>query len=90
MPTAAELADPDAYLAYEARQQQAVYQSFIDASRKKIDQLSVAIRRAEAEGGVTDEQLHEGKEKLKRLEAMHAQVLQEHPEVVVPDDSPEP
>lgn len=80
MPTEEELADPDLYLEYEARQEQKVYASFVEASKKKIADLEAIIERGR-QGGVSPEQLAEGEEKLRRLKEMREQVLTEHPEL---------
>ena len=82
MPTEEELADPELYLQYEARQQQKVYASFVQASEKKIADLEAMIERGKQEG-VTPEQLAEGEEKLRRLQEMRDQLLAENPELAV-------
>ena len=84
MPTEEELADPELYLQYEARQQQKVYASFVEASKKKISDLEAIIERGK-QGGVSPEQLAEGEEKLRRLKEMREQLLAENPELVAED-----
>ncbi|MCK7595953.1 hypothetical protein M0G74_01565 [Microbulbifer sp. CAU 1566] len=78
-PTTQELADHKLYQAYEARQQQQVYASFAAASAKKIADLKdmIALGR---QGGVSPEQLAEGKRKLERLQKQRAQLLEQHPQ----------
>lgn len=89
MPTDQELADPDLYLEYEARQKQQVLTSFLQASEKKAGELRRAIERAEGEG-LPEEQLAEGREKLERLEAMREQLLRDHPELAPSGEQEEP
>ena len=43
MPTEEELADPDLYLQYEMRQQQAVYASFIQAANRRLEEMDALI-----------------------------------------------
>lgn len=81
MPSAEELADTDLYLEYEARQKADVLSSFIQASRKKSQELNKAIERAEAEG-LPEEQLEEGREKLRQLEATRKELEEQYPELV--------
>lgn len=84
--TAEELADPDLYLEYEARQQQKVYSSFVQASEKKIADLEDYISQAEQEGGISEEQLAEGREKLEKLKAMNEQLIEENPDLELEQD----
>lgn len=86
LPTEEELADPDLYLEYEARQQQQVYASFLDASKKKISDLEAIIERGK-QGGVSPEQLAEGEEKLRRLKQMREQLLAEHPDLAAQEQA---
>lgn len=86
MPTAEELADPDLYLEYEARQQQQVFTSYLAASKKKISELETSIARAKSEGGVSADQLAEGQAKLEKLKAARDEVIAEHPELATSED----
>ena len=79
-PTAEELADPDLYRAYEARQKSQVYASFAEAATEKISSLEEMITRADR-GGITAAQLEEAKEKVTRLREQRALLLQQHPEL---------
>lgn len=81
MPTEEELADPDLYLQYEMRQQQAVYASFLEAANRQLEEMDALIARAEAEGGVTDAQLEEGRRKRDMLQQQRDALLAEHPEL---------
>lgn len=86
MPTAEELADPDLYLQYEARQQQAVYASFVEAAGREIAELDALIARAEQEGGVTEAQLEEGRRKRDMLIQQRDELLESHPELAAPQE----
>lgn len=80
LPTAEELADPELYQQYEARQQQGVRESFVRAARKQITELEQQLQQArEMEGDPA--QLAEGEEKLERLRELYQQTLQESPQL---------
>ncbi|MFC6635145.1 hypothetical protein [Microbulbifer taiwanensis] len=80
MPSAEELADPDLYRAYEARQKQEIYASFAAAASKKISALEEMIALG-GRGGVTAEQLQEAKNKVEKLREQRELLLQQHPEL---------
>lgn len=80
--TAAELADPDAYARYEARQNQRLYKNYLKAADTEIPKLQADIAKARGMG-MTPEQLAEGEEKLRRIQAMRDQLASEHPELTV-------
>jgi hypothetical protein len=82
-PTAAELADPEAYQRYEARQNQRFYDAYVKAAGTEIPQIQDAIARARA-SGMSEEQIREGEEKLKRIQAMRDQIQAEHPPTATP------
>lgn len=86
LPTDEELADPELYLEYEGRQKQQVLASFLKASERKTNELKAAIERAESEG-MPEAQLEEGREKLRRLEAMREQLLRDYPELAPAADA---
>ncbi|MES2918219.1 MAG: hypothetical protein V4729_06330 [Pseudomonadota bacterium] len=75
-PSAAELADPKAYQRYEARQNQRLYNQYLKAADSEIPRLQADIERARA-AGLTPEQLAEGEEKLRRIQAMRDQLQAE-------------
>lgn len=79
-PSANELADPKAYLAYEARQSVRLYASYIRAVDKELPILRGDIARGRAIG-IAPEKIAKAEEKARRLEAMRAQLLKEHPEL---------
>lgn len=74
--TPAELADPKAYQQYEARQAQRLYNQYVKAANDEIPRLQADIERARA-AGLPPEQLAEGEEKLRRIQAMRDQLQAE-------------
>lgn len=72
-PTPAELADPKAYQRYEARQNQRLYNEYVKAANSEIPRLQADIERARA-AGLPPEQIAEGEEKLRRIQAMKEQL----------------
>lgn len=80
LPSAQELADPKAYAQYEVRQNLQVYASFIAASRQELPRLRAGIERGKREG-IAPEKIAKIEEKVRRMEAMQAQLLREHPEL---------
>lgn len=79
-PTAAELATPEAYQRYEARQNERLYRSYVKAADGEIPKLQEQIAKGKAQG-LTPEQIAEGEEKLRRIEAMRNQLMSDHPEL---------
>ncbi len=78
LPSAAELADPKAYQQYEARQNQRVYRAYLQAADSEIPRLQDDIARARATG-LSPEELAQGEEKLRRIQAMRDQLAADHP-----------
>jgi hypothetical protein len=76
--TAAELADPEAYQRYEARQNQRLYKQFVKAADTEIPKLQADIERARR-AGLPPEQIAEGEEKLRRIQAMRDQLQADNP-----------
>ena len=89
LPTAEELADPELYQQYEARQQMNVRESFARAARSRISELEQQLQQAELMGGDAD-QLREGREKLERLQQQYDQTVTETPELAESLDSETP
>lgn len=75
-PSATELADPAAYQRYEARQNQRLQRAYMKAADAEIPRLQQDIAQARAEG-MTPEQIAEGEEKLRRIQAMRDQLQAE-------------
>lgn len=78
-----ELADPEAYQRYEARQNLRVYRDYVKAAESELPKLRAQVSAGRA-GGLTPEQLREGEEKLRRIEDMRNQLLGDHPELSAP------
>jgi hypothetical protein len=78
--TAAEIADPEAYQRYEARQNQRLYKQFVTAADSEIPRLQADIERAR-KAGLPPAQIAEGEEKLRRIQAMRDQLQADHPEL---------
>lgn len=77
-PTPEELADPKAYQRYEARQTQRLYSQYVRAADEEIPRLQRDIQRAR-EAGLPPEQIAEGEEKLRRIQAMRDQLRADNP-----------
>lgn len=78
--TPEELADPKLYAQYEARQNMRLYKAYVAAAETEIPRLQQDIAKAKAMG-LTKEQIAEGEEKLRRIQAMRDQLMSEHPEI---------
>lgn len=89
LPTAEELADPQLYQQYEARQQMNVRESFARAARNRIGELQQQLQQAEQMGADAG-QLREGREKLERLQQQYDQTVAEMPELAESLDSETP
>ena len=79
------LDQPDAYAAWEAQQDLALKQRFLQAAVRKVAFLEQEIERARAQG-LDPESLREGEEKVRRLKAMMAELRAQHPELVAPSE----
>jgi hypothetical protein len=79
-PTALELADPKAYQQFEGRQHLRQLAAFTQAAATEVPKLRDDIQRGRA-AGIAPEQIAKAEEKVRRLEAMRTQLLQEHPEL---------
>ncbi|NHZ98166.1 hypothetical protein [Massilia sp. CCM 8734] len=77
-PTAAELADPQAYQAFEARQNAQVLAAYIKAVDDELPRLRDDIARGRAMGIAADK-VARAEEKARGLESMRAQLIKDHP-----------
>ncbi|NHZ34373.1 hypothetical protein [Massilia rubra] len=77
-PTAAELADPQAYQAFEARQNAQVLAAYIKAVDDELPRLRDDIARGRAMGIAADK-VARAEEKARGLENMRAQLIKDHP-----------
>lgn len=80
LPTPEELDSPEGYLQYEGRQERRLKAAFVRAVSEEIPVLQQLIEEARARG-LAPEQLAEGEEKLRRLQAMRDELLQNDPEL---------
>ncbi|MDO8654018.1 MAG: hypothetical protein Q7R66_17745 [Undibacterium sp.] len=80
LPSPDELADPKAYQQYEARQNLRLYSAFIQAAGQEVPRLQADVERAR-EIGIAPTDIAKVEEKIKRLAAMQAQLLREHPQL---------
>lgn len=80
LPSPDELADPKAYQQYEARQNMQLYASFIQAAGQEVPRLQADLARAR-EVGIAPAEIAKVEEKIKRIAAMQAQLLREHPQL---------
>ena len=68
---------PDLYEEFEANQEKKLHIAFISAAREKEAWLQEEIRSARL-GGLADEQLREGEEKLRRIREMRRSLEERH------------
>jgi len=80
VPSAAELADPKAYLAFEKRQSLRLYASYVQAVDQQLPILRDDIARGRAIG-IAPEKIAKAEAKAHGLEQMRAQLIKEHPEL---------
>lgn len=73
--SAAQKNDPEAYAQYEADNTRRLYQAYVQAADQAIPQLQQDIARARA-AGLSVEQIREGEEKLRRIQAMQQELQQ--------------
>lgn len=78
--TPAELADPQAYGRYEARQHQRLLAAFVREAEQTLPRLQADIERGRA-AGVNPQQLAQAEEKARRIAAMRENLLAQHPEL---------
>ena len=74
------MTDPEAYQRYEARQNERLYRAFVRSADNEIPRLRDQLSTGR-QGGLTAEQMAEGEEKLRRIEAMRHQLMSDHPEL---------
>lgn len=79
-PTAEELADPDKYKQYEARQSKKLYAAYIQASDSEVPKLKQLIERGKAEG-VSAEEIAQAEEKVRRIQQMRDKLLASNPDL---------
>lgn len=78
LPTEAELADPQQYQLYEARQREKVFIAYVTAAKAKTASIEALIAQGERQG-VSAVQLEEGREKLRKIQAMSEKLQRDYP-----------
>lgn len=76
--TPEELADPEKYVEFEARQERKLKRSYVIEAEKYTQQLRDDIERGKSIG-IPPEEIAKVREKVRRIEAMRAQLLAEDP-----------
>ncbi len=79
-PKQADLANGDAFNAYEQRMSTKTYQNFIQAADTEIPKIQAQIQQGQSMG-ISPDRLAVGVEKLQRMQNMRAQLLAQHPEL---------
>lgn len=88
--TPEELASPELYNAYEAREEMKLKAQFVSAAQSQLQELKQHIQ-AMKDAGLDQAAIREAEEKLIQLNAMSNQLLKQHPEITGPaDSSPQP
>lgn len=75
-PTAEQLADPQAYRRFEQGQHARLLASFADAAKEEVPRLRADVERGRA-AGVPEGELAKMEEKIRRIEALGARLVQE-------------
>ena len=78
-PSAAELADPQAYQRYEASQHQQLLASFASAAQQEVPRLQADIERGR-HMGIAPDAIAKMEDKARRLAALEQELRQQHPE----------
>lgn len=79
-PTAQQLADPKAYLAFERAQTLKLYAAYEKAAAAEIPKLRADIERGRA-AGIDQEKIAKAEAKLRGLEQIRARLLNDNPEL---------
>ncbi|MFZ5723295.1 MAG: hypothetical protein ACOY33_06505 [Pseudomonadota bacterium] len=87
-PTVDELADPERYAEYEARQERKIKRAYVIEAEKYAKQLREDIEKGKAMGIPADE-IAKVREKVRRIEEMRAKLLADDPQLLDPS-SPVP
>lgn len=74
-PNAAQLADPQAYRAYQAGQDARVMAAFASAAQREVPRLQADVERARA-SGIPADQIAKVEEKIRRLEQLRRDVAE--------------
>ncbi|UOD32807.1 hypothetical protein INH39_14775 [Massilia violaceinigra] len=74
-PSPAQLADPQAYRVYEARQDARVMAAFASAAQREVPRLQADVERARA-SGIPAAQIARVEEKIRRLEQLRREIAE--------------
>ncbi|ASP38474.1 hypothetical protein CHH28_07215 [Bacterioplanes sanyensis] len=80
-PTMDELADHDLYLAYEQRQDKQLKRAYVEAAQVKTAELQSWIAKGR-QYGISDAQIAQAQRKLQGIQAMAAELQQQHPDLL--------
>lgn len=78
-PTAAELADPQAYRRYEQGQHARMLGAYANAAQAELPRLRADVERGRA-AGIAPERIAKLEEKIRRIEQQRQLILRDHPE----------
>lgn len=78
--TPEELASPEQYNAYEAREEMRLKANFVSAAQPRLMELQQQIQ-AMRNAGIDKEAIREAEEKLIQLNAMNQQLQKQHPDI---------
>lgn len=84
--TPEELASPELYNAYEAREEMKLKAQFVSAAQPQLQELKQQIQ-AMKDAGLDQAAIREAEEKLIQLDAMTNQLQKQHPEITRQTDS---
>jgi len=79
-PTAAELADPQAYQQYENNQHARLLGNFVAAAATELPKLQADLERGRA-AGIPQEQLAKVEEKIARIQKLSADIVKNQPQL---------
>ncbi len=83
--SAQEMADPDLYLQYQAKQRSKIFVSYVQAAKPKLEKLRALVAAGEAQG-ISAEQLAEGRDKIQQIEVLIKKLKDEHQVEINPDE----
>lgn len=77
--TAEERSDPEAYKAYEARQNESHARLYASAAMSQMGAYETRIRQAQLEGGYDQREIDKALERLEKLKEMQVEIREKHP-----------
>ena len=82
VPTQAELSDPKAYQAFEARQTTRLYRAYNQAAAAALPKLREDIERGRT-SGISAEKIAKAEAKVRGIEEMRDKLMKDHPELAL-------